>query len=87
MTADCVVSAGKTVAQLHPVVAAGTCLHFEEVSKEEGSHRSLSTHEEVEGWGFGCEWLQSSLTGRLWQWREQTMVLAVVVEAAADVVQ
>ena len=89
LIADCVVSAEKAAVQLPPVAAAavaGTSLHFEEVSKEEGSHRSLSTHEEVEGRGFDCEWLQSSLTGRLRQWREQKVVVAVV-ETAADVAQ
>ena len=84
------VSAEKTAVQLPPVataaaavavaVAAGTeiFLHFEEVSKEEGSHRSLSTHEVVEGRSFDCEWL----TGKLWYWRERKVMETV----AADVV-
>ena len=70
-TADYVVSAEKTAVQLPPVAAVAAAaaaaagieafLHFEEESKEEGSHRNPSTHEEVEGQNFDCEWL----TGRL----------------------
>ena len=69
-TADYVVSAEKTAVQLPPVAAVAAAaaaagieafLHFEEESKEEGSHRNLSTHEVVEGRSFDCEWL----TGRL----------------------
>jgi hypothetical protein len=92
LTADYVVSAEKTAAQLPPVaadaVAAGTLfLHFEEVSKEEGNHRSLSTHEADEGRSFDYEWVRLSLTGRLWQRREQKVVEAAVETAADDVVQ
>ena len=66
MTADYVVSAEKTAVQLPPVAAVAAAgieafFHFEEESKEEGSHRNLSTHEVVEGRSFDCEWL----TGRL----------------------
>ena len=89
LTADCVVSAEKTAEQAPPPVAAadvaaGTFLHFEEVSKEEGSRRSPSTREEVEGRGFDCERLRSTPIGRLWQWRELKVLVAV---PAADVVQ
>ena len=56
----------------------GTFLHFEEVSKEEGSHKSLLTHEVVEERSFDCEWL----TGKLWYWWEQKVMETV----AADVV-